>query len=189
MLPGPYSQSTTFDDELSLRRSSLSNHSPQTTSLIPSLCRIRGFNNFSLHPSFCLMSSMSDYIFMKPLDNCVMIIINILSSSRISIEFMMRNTILALDDWCCHRPHYCLPSNTNLFVFCVIHWVPCYPAFLLLYLGVLPSFISRISWGLLHLLRILGIVILLTITILSWSSYWFQPGYQQVDGVAWVLDF
>ena len=27
-----------------------------------------------------------------------MVIINILSSSRISIEFMMRNTILALDD-------------------------------------------------------------------------------------------
>ena len=69
--------------------------SPWTTSLIPSLCRICGFNNFSLHPSICLMSSMSDYIFMKPLDKCVMIIINIPRSSRISIEFMMRNTILA----------------------------------------------------------------------------------------------
>ena len=32
---------------------------------------------------------------MKLLDNCVMIIMNILSSSRISMEFMMRNTILA----------------------------------------------------------------------------------------------
>jgi hypothetical protein len=69
--------------------------SPWTTSLISSLCHTRGFNNFSLHHSFDLMSSPIDYIFMKSLDNCVMIIINIQSSSRISIEFMMRNTILA----------------------------------------------------------------------------------------------
>ena len=33
-----------------------------------------------------------------------------------------------LDDLCYHQPLYCLPSNTNLFVFCVIPWVPCYPA-------------------------------------------------------------
>ena len=89
-------------------------------------------------------------------------------SSRISIELMMRNTILALDDLCCHRPLYCVPSNKNLFVFCVIPRVPCYLAFVLLYHGVLPSFMSRRSWGLLHLLRILGMVILLTLTILSW---------------------
>ena len=55
----------------------------------------------------------------------------------------------------------------------VIPWVPCYPTFVLPYLGVLPSFMSRMSWGLLHLLRILGIVILLTITILSWSPSCF----------------
>ena len=30
----------------------------------------------------------------------------------------MRNTILALDDLCYHWPLYCLPSNTNLIVFC-----------------------------------------------------------------------
>ena len=101
------------------------------------------------------MSSPIDYIFMKSLDKCVVIIINILSSSRISIEFMMRNTILALDDLCYHRPLYCLPFNTNLFVFCVIPWDPCYPAFVLLYLGVLPSFMSRMSWEFHHLLRIL----------------------------------
>ena len=69
----------------------------------------------------------------------VMIIINILTPSWISIEFMMGNTILALDDLCGYRPLWCLPSNTNLFVFCVIPWVPCYPAFDLNYLGVLPS--------------------------------------------------
>ena len=66
---------------------------------------------------------------MKSLDNCVVIIISILSSSRISIEFMMRNTIISLDDLYYHRPLYCLPFNTNLFVFCVIPWDPCYPAF------------------------------------------------------------
>ena len=119
----------------------------------------------------------------------VMIIINISSSSRISIEFLMRNTILALDDLCYHRPLDCLPFNTNLFVFCVIPWDPCYPAFVLLYLGVLPSFMSRMLWEFHHLSRILGIVILLTIIILSWSSCWFQLGYQQVNGVVWILDF
>ena len=48
---------------------------------------------------------------------------------------------------------------------------------------VLPSFISRMSWELLHLFKILGIVILLTITIPSWSPCWFQ----QVNGVVWIL--
>ena len=43
-------------------------------------------------------------------------IINIMSSSKISIEFWMRNAILALDDLFYHRPFYCLPFNTNLFV-------------------------------------------------------------------------
>ena len=41
------------------------------------------------------MSSSNDYLFMKSLDKGVVIIINILGSSEISIEFMMRNTILA----------------------------------------------------------------------------------------------
>ena len=59
------------------------------------------------------MSSPIDYIFMNSRDKGV-VIINILSSSRISIEFMMRNTILALDDWCYQRQHYCIPSNTKL---------------------------------------------------------------------------
>ena len=126
------------------------------------------------------MSSSTDYIFMKSLDKCVVIIINILSSSRISIEFMMRNTILALDDLCYHRPLYCLPTNTSLFMFGVIPWVPCYPAIVLLYLGVLPSFMSRMFWDLFHLLRILDIEILLTITILSWS---------RVDSNKWTVLF
>ena len=74
-----------------------------------------------------------------------------------------------LDELYYHRPLYCLPTNTSLFMFGVIPWVPCYPAVVLLYLGVLPSFMSRMFWDLFHLLRILDIEILLTITILSWS--------------------
>ena len=120
VLPGPSSRSTIFDDELTLRRSSSYNFALKTASLILSLCRTRGSNNLSLHQSFDLMLSPIDYTSVKSLDKCVMIIINILSSSRISIEFMMRNTILSLDDLCYHRPLYCLPSNTNLFVFFVI---------------------------------------------------------------------
>ena len=68
---------------------------PGTTSMNPSLCRTHGTNNLSLHHAFDLMSWPIDYIIMKPLDKCVVIIIYILSSYRISIEFVMRNTILA----------------------------------------------------------------------------------------------
>ena len=41
----------------------------------------------------------------------VVIIINILTPSRISIKFMMGNTILAPRWSCYHRPHPCLPST------------------------------------------------------------------------------
>ena len=162
MLPGPSPQSTKFDGELIYVDLPCHIISPWTTHFILSLCHIHGSNNLLLHHSFDLVSLLIDYVFMKSLDKCVVIIINLMSSSRISIEFMMRNTILSHDDLSYHRPLYCLTSNTNLFVFCVI---PCYATFVLLYLGVLPSFMSRMSWEFHHLLRILGIVILLTITI------------------------
>ena len=90
-------------------------------------------------------------------------------SSRISIELMMRNTILALDDLCYHRPLDCLSFNTNLFVFCVVPWVPCYPAIVLIYLEVLPSFMSRMFWDLFHLLRILDISDTSPSPFFSWS--------------------
>jgi hypothetical protein len=48
----------------------------------------------------------------------------------------------------------------------------CYPACIMFYLEVLLSFMLSMLWGLLHLLEFLGIVILLTITILSWSPCW-----------------
>ena len=188
MLPGPSSRSTILDDEITLRRSSSSYHFALNTKLGFELCRTLGSNNLSLHHYFDLMSSPIDYIFMNSRDKGV-VIINILSSSRISIEFMMRNTILALDELYYHRPLYCLPTNTSLFMFVVIPWVPCYPTYVIFYRGVLPSLMLRMLWGLLHLLRILAIMILLTITILSWSSCWFQPGYPQVNGVVWIMHF
>ena len=95
MLPGPSSRSTNFDGELILRRSSSSYHFSLNNKIDFELCHTLGSNNLSLHHSFDLMSSPIDYIFMKSLNKCVAIITNILSCSRISIEFMMRNTILA----------------------------------------------------------------------------------------------
>ena len=132
-------------------------------------CRI-SLTISSLHHSFDLMSSPTDYIFMKPLDK------NFSWSSSTfwvlpgyQLNSWWEIPSLPLDELCYHRQLYCLPSNTNLFAFCVIPWVPCYPTFVLLYLGVLPSLMSRMFWDLFHLLRILDIEILLSITILSWS--------------------
>ena len=82
------------------------------------------------------MSSLIDYFFMKSVDKCVVILINLMSSSRISIEFMMRNNILALDELYYHRPPYFLPSNTNLFMFCVIPLS-----------SLLSSICSSLSWS------------------------------------------
>ena len=135
VLPGPSSRSTIFDDELTLRRSSSSYHFALNNKLGFELSRTLGSNNLSLHHYFDLMSSPIDYIFMNSRDKCVVNIINILSSSRISIEFMMRNTILALDELYYRRPLYCPPTNTSLFMFGVIPWVPCCPAIDLPYLG------------------------------------------------------
>ena len=122
--------------------------------------------HFIIHLTWCHRRSITSWNLST---KCVVIIINLMSSSRISNEFMMRNTILALDDLRYHRPLYCLPANTSLFVFDVIPWVPCYPAIVLPYLGTLTSLMSSMLWEFHHLLRILGMVILLTITILSWS--------------------
>ena len=69
--------------------------SPRRTSLILNLYHIRGSNSLSLHPSCCLMLSLLDGIFIEPLDKCVVISINILTSVEMTIEFMVRNTILA----------------------------------------------------------------------------------------------
>ena len=114
VLPGP-SRRTNFKGELILRQPSSSYHFSLNRKLDFELCHTLGTNNLSLHHSFDLMSSAIDYIFMKSLDKCFVIIINILSSSRISIEFMMRNTILALDELYYHRP-ILLPSHQHKLV-------------------------------------------------------------------------
>lgn len=88
---------------------------------------------------------------------------NTLTSSEMSTVFMMRNTLLALDDFYYHRQHPWLPFHREL-----VHIMntTCSPASVVFCLEVLPSFLSRMFWGLLHLLEILGMMILLTITIL-----------------------
>ena len=137
VLPGPSSRSTIFDDELTLRRSSSSYHFALNNKLGFELCRTLGSNNLSLHHYFDLMSSPIDYIFMNSRNKGV-VIINILSSSRISIEFMMRNTILVPRWFELSSSATFLPSpppNTNLFTTCVVPWFPCYPVIVLLYLG------------------------------------------------------
>ena len=78
------------------------------------MCRNCGSDNLLLHHSLDLVSSLIDYMFMKSLDKCVVIIINLMSSSRISTGVMMRNTVLALDDLRYHRP--LLPSHQHKLV-------------------------------------------------------------------------
>ena len=85
------------------------------------------------------MSSSIDYIFVKSLDKCVVIIIIIPSSSRNSIEFMMGNTILA-PRWFLFSSTTLLPSvQHNLFVFCVNLEIPATQQLIFLTSEVLPS--------------------------------------------------
>ena len=50
-------------------------------------------------------------------------------------------------------------------------------------------FLSRMWWEFHHLLRILDTGDTSHHHHSSWSSCWFQPGYQQVNGVVWILHF
>ena len=85
------------------------------------------------------MSSLIDYICMKSLDNCVVIIINLMSSSRNSIEFMMGNTILA-PRWFLFSSTTLLPSvQHNLFVFGVNLEITATQQLIFLTSEVLPS--------------------------------------------------
>ena len=54
---------------------------------------------------------------------------------------------------------------------------------------ILPPFMSRMSWELHHLLRILGRWYFSPSPFFLGSSCWFQPGYQQVSGAVWILPF
>ena len=141
---------------------------------ISSLCPNRGSNNLSLS-SFLWLDFIVDQLHL--LENLSTNLSWSLSTiwllpSCVS-KFRMRNTILAPRWIVLSSTTFLPPPNTNLFIFCVVSWFPCYPTYVMFYRGVLPSLMSRMSWALLHLLRILGTVILLTITILSWSPCCF----------------
>ena len=115
------------------------------------------------------MSSPIDCFFVEPLDQ-ICRDHHILTPSRISIKFMMTSTILA--------PRWFVLSSTTLLLSLQhkLVRVLCYtfssmlPSIVLLYLGILPPFMSRMSWEFHHLLIILGIMIRHTITILYWVA-------------------
>ena len=138
VLPGPSSRSTTSNNELSLHRSSLSYHfSPWTTSLISSLSCTHGCNNLSLNHSFDLMSSLIDYIFMKSLDKCVVIIINILmllqDINRIHDEkYHPCPSMIGLDNILASPQHKlvhvlsCILNSLLSSLYCVLPWSICW---------------------------------------------------------------
>ena len=138
MLLGPSSWSTILDDELSLRQFSSSYHFALNRKLGFELCRTLGSNNLSLHHSFDLVSSLIDYVFLKSLDKCAVIIINL---------YELFQDINRIHDEKYHPcPRWFVLSSATLLpylqhkhdVFCIIPWVPCYPAFVLNDLGILP---------------------------------------------------
>ena len=127
------------------------------------------------------MSSLIDYICMKSLDNCVVIIINLMSSSRNSIEFMMGNTILA-PRWFLFSSTTLLPSvQHNLFVFCVNLEITATQQLIFLTSEVLPSLLSRMWWEFHHLLIILDIIILLAIFVHSLVPVLFSTGIPTME--------
>ena len=140
MLPGPSPRSTNFDGELILQSIFLvisfvlEQQAWFRVCVVPMVPMTFGFII-----SVDLMSSPTSYIFSKPLDKCVMIIINILGSSKISIEFLMRNIILC-PRWFGLIIHNIIafPPTQKLFLFCVVPWVPCYPT----YVMILPRSIT-----------------------------------------------
>ena len=71
------------------------------------------------------MSSLIDYIFMKSLDKCVVIIVNNLTSSKLCVEIQGEKY------HSCPSMNYVImdnilnfPPNTNLFIFCDVSWFP-----------------------------------------------------------------
>ena len=57
--------------------------------------------------------------------NCVVIIINILTSFKMWLEFMRRNILLPFDDLCCRRQHPC-PLPTQDLVMCWLYHIIVY---------------------------------------------------------------
>ena len=75
---------------------------------------IYGYNNILLHHplAWCHRRAIASSWSLST--RFVVIIINILTPSKILIEFMMRSTLLALDDFYYHRQHPWLPFIANL---------------------------------------------------------------------------
>ena len=120
------------------------------------------------------MSSLIDYICMKSLDNCVVIIINLRSSSRNSIEFMMGNTILA-PRWFLFSSTTLLPSvQHNLFVFGVNLEITANQQSIFLTSVVLPSLfvknVVRFSTGI-PTMELWRVNSKLLATLLLWSEW------------------
>ena len=89
---------------------------------------IYDYNNLLLHHPLGLMSSPIDYIFLKPLDKCVVIIVSILTSSETYIEFLMRNSMLAPSMVCVIIDNIISFPPTHI---CSCYGAPCYPAYAL----------------------------------------------------------
>jgi hypothetical protein len=100
-----------------------------------------GSNNLLLHHSFGLMSLPIDYIFMEPSTKFVVIIANILTSSKIWIEFMMGKIILA-PRWFVLPSTAFLPSLQHK----LVHVLCCtLSSFLVIYSGIRRNTYSRCS--------------------------------------------
>jgi hypothetical protein len=99
------------------------------------------------------------------------------SWSSIAFWLLLRRQLIHDDKYPPCPRWFLISSTTSLTSFHreLVHVMnaTCSPACIVFCLEVLLSFMLSMLWGLLHLSEILGIVILLTITILSWSPCWF----------------
>ena len=151
MLPGP-SRSINFDGELILQSIFLviSLLLEQQTWFRVCVLPVVPIT-FRFHHSFDLMSSSISYIFLKTSrqicrDHCQQFDFFQVACRNSGWEIPS----LPLDELYYHRQHSCFPFNTNLFMFCVVPWDPCYPTYVMFYLGVLLTFMSRMSWEIHH---------------------------------------
>ena len=79
---------------------------------------------------------------------------------------MMRNTILALDEFYYHRPLYCLSTNTACSCWVLYLEFPAIQQLFFFTRNITISYVINVVRKLHHLLRICDTVMLLAITIL-----------------------
>ena len=117
MLPSPYSQSTTFGDELSLRRSSLSYRSTLNDKLEFEFVSYSWSQDHFIS-SFLWLDVIADRLHLQETSRQNL---SWSSSTFWALPGYQLNSwweipSLPLKDLCYHEQHYCLPSNTNLFM-------------------------------------------------------------------------